>query len=107
MHHIQKCEWCQIFRFNAESCPRHKHCCAGSRESAHSKISRCMSSYQLTGTVSGQTAFDKLVRSAALCSGGQVEDSKVEVEGTEIELMLKTEKTECQRKETDLMVKKN
>ena len=39
----------------------------------------------LAGTVSGQTAFDKLVRLAALCRGEEAENRKFEkVEGTEL-----------------------
>ena len=42
--------------------------------------------FQLAGTVSGQTAFDKFVRLAALSGGEEAEDRKLEeVEGTENE----------------------
>ena len=43
------------------------------------------SSFELAGTVSGQTAFDKLVRLAALCRGVEANNRKIEeVEGTEL-----------------------
>ena len=43
------------------------------------------SSFQLAGTVSGQAAFDKLVRPAALCRGEVAENGKGE-RGEETEL---------------------
>ena len=39
---------------------------------------RSRSSFQLARTVSGQTAFDKLVRPAALCVGDEAENRKSE-----------------------------
>ena len=41
--------------------------------------------FQLAGTVSGHTAFDKLVRRATMCRGEKAENRKLEeVEGTEL-----------------------
>ena len=56
-----------------------------------------MFTFQLAGTLSGQTAFDKLERRAALCRGEEPETSQFDaVEGTDLEL--KRENTECQMK---------
>ena len=127
MHNIQKYECCQISHFNAERFPSRKHCCAGSKESAHSKYLRWdsdqdgreqrsvhnghvdlhrrnRSSFQLAGTVSGQTAFDKCVRLAALCRGETAENRKLE-EDEETELN-GIEEGQDQGGETELTVKK-
>ena len=101
VHNIQVCECCQTLHFDAKGRPSWKHCCAGRKESAHSKHSRrnndqagrehwCVfnghvdllrrnrSSFQLAGTVRGQAAFDKPVRPAVLCRIGAAEMKEVE-----------------------------
>ena len=40
VQNIQKCECCQTTHFNAKGRPSWKHCCAGRKESAHSKRAR-------------------------------------------------------------------
>ena len=49
-------------------------------------LSRCKRScFQLVGTVSGHTAFDKLVRRAAVCRGEEAEISQIEeIQETEL-----------------------
>ena len=36
-HNVQECEYCQTPHFNAKSRPSWEHCCAGFKESTHSK----------------------------------------------------------------------
>ena len=62
---------------------------------------RNRSSFQLAGTVSGQAAFDKPVRSAALCRGETAEDGKLE-RNEETELNgVEEERDEMSDEETD------
>ena len=121
VHNIWKCKCCQTPHFNAKGRPGGKHCCAGWRESAHPKHSgwnsdqagreqRCVhdghvdlpcwnwSGFQLAGTVSGQAAFDKLVRPAALYRGVTTETEKQDGMKKQNWMELKNNVMRCQMK---------
>ena len=99
MHDTQECERGQTSHLNAKSLPKWKHgkCLDGTliKLDVNNGVYTmdmwiCLDEtgpvFQLAGTVSGQAAFDKPARPAALCRGGDAEVSQVEeVESKEFE----------------------
>ena len=101
MHHFQRCDCCHAFPFQCrkltelktswcwldEKNPHIRKTRDGTNGqvgfeqrsvlNGHVDLSLCdRSTFQLTWTVSGQTAFDKFVRPAALCGGEEAEISQ-------------------------------
>ena len=80
MHNIQECECCKTPHSDAKGRPSWKHCCAERNKSALRNnrdgtvikldVNNGVYPMDMAGTVSGQAAFDKPARPAALCRVG-------------------------------------